>query len=306
MRLLTFSIVALLCLNTSACVLHSRETVQGEPESIAVTQIPTCSAAMLEPTVFDAVNSVIGRNQISGWNHIDTSEPEFDGLKLSEAAYRITPEHFSTSDHCSSFKTYKTTLAVKLSDWTRQHANGIEVSVDSASGLTGAALSGHMFSDVEAIIMDFKLDATRTQLFTSQQLSELYGAWLSEEQLLALDRGAINLGITLFAEGALDQATRSLSAVRIIELDASRMSEGWFRLRVPLSELNYFYEQQYSREPADQITAASQKIVGLRLTAETSQGKQLRNLLGDAWRPQIPEAYKEIGLELSRLALVAQ
>jgi len=258
-----------------------------------IIEIQGCNPPLDKRPVYRLLDQSV--NILDGWNHIDTKTAEFSSLAQQNSAYKISQEQYSANDpDCDGVATQKAVLVAKLSDWTHQHANGLEAKI------TGQELS---YADIANLVLDLKLSTANTKIMGPKGLQQRYQTWLQPAQLDKLDNGKATLLVTLFAKGALDQHSRSLSAEYFIELDPLRMADRWLRLIIPISDFEFYYEQEYARETVAAGAEITELIEGFRLTAESHQGVQIRNLMKDGWNSQIPETFKEIGLEIRRIAL---
>lgn len=259
-------------------------------EAIQVQQIASCNEPVTQSSVYVVLNSE--RNTLGGWSHIDTSTDEYRALNLQTIDYAINQENHRKIEGCSGAKVQQAILVVKLSDWTRQHSNGMEAIIDK---------QGIRYNDVTHVLIDLKINNATTYIPSTESLEQRYGMLLNKPQLKSLDESSVDLGITLFSEGTLDQSISSFNAEYFLSLDPSLQKDQWLRVLMPLSEFTIFTEKNYTRSSVMWADYAKQKIHGLRINSETSNGNQLRNILGDQWHDDIPESFKEISISLRRI-----
>lgn len=234
-------------------------------------------------------------NSFSGWSHVQENKEEYDVLLAPPASYQIDGASYRQNKECDGSPTLDVRLLVKLSDWTQQHPNGLEAELDSKAVNLGGF--GHL-------VMDFKLVSEQTSVASERLLAKRYREWVSQSSLSELDDGLVTLGFTLFEDGALDQSSRSLNVETKVTIDQNLFSNKWLRLIVSIEEFTVFYQRNYTDESADLKDSLDVVLAGFRVTAETRNGKQLRNILADDWRSSIPETFNEVGLQIRRVELV--
>lgn len=282
----------------------------------------TSSSSLLGQARSDYVLLDQGINHFRGWSHVDTDTAEFSKLHGRTEDYAVTAQNYVPNSHCEKTSSFNVRLVAKLSDWQRQHANGMEASIDH-----GAL----RFGELKHLVLELGVVTDQTHILSTEQLGQIYADFLNSEQALELDRGQINLQITLFERGAEDQSTRSLNASAIVSLqeilpldmakanpesdaefesDTKSSEQGrstsdvrWVRVMVPINDFDFFYEQNYAKKEAKVADVADNHVAGIRITTETENGKQLRNLLGEKWSEAVPENFKEVGLQFSRVVL---
>ena len=249
-----------------------------------------CNQVLKGNSVYTVLNEK--RNTLKGWNHIDVDNDEFKTLQLSNKSYQISSEQFVPDTECSNSKVQNAVLVAKLSDWTRQHANGFETVID---------VDNITFSNISHVMIDLRINQDKTNIANVDLLYERYGKYLEKEKFNILDKGKANLGITLFEDGALDQSTASLNAQYFLEIDQQEYFDQWLRFLVPINEFDVYQEKEYTKIHDTIVNNPETLIHGFRLVAETSQGKQLRNLLGDNWNESLTETFKEVSISLRRI-----
>ncbi len=282
-----------------ASAAHSVCVSAGE-----ITAQEVCDISAKHESELVLIDSKDQINRLTGWNHASPLKAEFKGMfqyllhSGDVSAYEVDETAWRANPHCSDRPTFNTTLAVKLNDWTRQHVNGLEHLFSEPSP---------SFASVDRLEIVMRLAPAKTNIPSMAELRATY-PFLSTAELHKLDDGNAAFGITLFAHGALDQTTRSLNADALVTLQAKHFkgesSGRWLKISLPISRFNFFFEQDYQREQADLSDAKNINIAGIRITAETHQGQQLRNILGDLWSEKIQESFKEVSAEFSRVALV--
>ena len=255
-----------------------------------------CNEELDLRTVYTVLNGE--RNTLDGWNHVQKAKPdhEYSSLRLDDTAYDISNAHHKADQSCDGALVQDAILVLKLSDWTRQHSNGIETILDSNTVL---------FGDVSHVMLDIRVNTKGTYILNDQQLRERYGEYLSDEQFAQFDQGKVNLGITLFEDGSLDQSSESFNLEYFLEIDQDIYADQWLRVLMPLTAFNAYTEKEYQATAQDFNDYNKVSIKGFRINPENSHGKQLRNLLGDAWSEDIPETFKEASISLRRIEFLS-
>lgn len=280
---ISFRVLALLCF-----------TEVTSASSIRV--LNDCNEELDLRTVYTVLNGE--RNTLDGWNHVQKAKPdhEYSSLRLDDTAYDIRKARHKADQSCDGALVQDAILVLKLSDWTRQHSNGIETILDSNTVL---------FGDVSHVMLDIRVNTKGTYILNEQQLRKRYGKYLSDEQFAQFDQGKVNLGITLFEDGSLDQSSESFNLEYFLEIDQDIYADQWLRVLMPLTAFNAYTEKEYQATAQDFNDYNKVSIKGFRINPENSHGKQLRNLLGDAWSEDIPETFKEASISLRRIEFLS-
>ncbi|GEA10278.1 hypothetical protein [Alteromonas sp. KUL49] len=236
---------------------------------------------------------------LSGWNHIsdESISAEFLGVALPPERYDFSTSNYIADPTCGGEITYRTVLVKKLTDWHHQHANGLEINF---------AGSPTKVESLASIIIELKIHSAETVIPHTTALNEAYGEYISQEELLALDNGNINLSITLFEQGANDPSTLSLNASYLSSLTPSSIMDEWIHIEVPLAALDFYKEQNYSDTPILMEDVSKSEFVGIRLNPESQNGKVLRHFLNGQLPDDIPELFKEYHVSIKRVALVTR
>lgn len=234
---------------------------------------------------------VLSENQyrVGGWSHVN-GVGSFETVALEPGEYAISANNYQADPTCGGTKTLSVVLAKKTYDWDRQHANGLE------SQFAGEELT---FGDVEAIVLDLRVDAARSVLPQPADYAERYGDLLTAAELAGFDSGKVNLELTLFGSGASDDQP-FMNAGAIIEVDQAQFGDGWVRVKVPRDELIFYTEASYERTEVGPDQFQDLRVQGLRINPETSSGNEVRVYADDAFDPQAkPEWFKEMALSFA-------
>jgi hypothetical protein len=281
---------------TRICLIGILLSISNAVFAASLQVLEDCNEPVSLPIIYTVLDK--GRNTLDGWNHVDTAKPngEYSLLKLGNSEYRISKDHYQSDESCDGIKVQNAVLVMKLSDWTRQHSNGFEAIVENRD---------IKFGDITHVLMDIRINSEKTEILDYDALKNRYKEYLGEDQFEQFDQGKVNLGITLFEEGALDQSSESLSADIFLEIDHDIYADRWLRVIMPISEFSAYAEKNYDTSKRDIQSFASTRVNGFRITPENSKGKQLRNLLGSAWTKEIGETFKEMSISLRRIELLS-
>ena len=263
----------------------------------SVAEITDCGLNINEPSP-DDYESIIGdyetgtQNQaltsISGWNHTTNgSTTEWVNLSHSASTYNFSSTTVANAD-CNNVDTLNMVLVKKIADWDRQHANGIEKTINPA---------GTKFGDVENLIVDLKINSDKTLIPTVTSLKDIYvPTYVNETTINNLESGEVNIGITLY-DGF---GTTVLSGTRVIELDQTALADKWIRVTIPIAELKFCSTTNYNCTTKTLANLSDTVIDGIRFVAETKSGLVLRNSIS-TWSSTTPETFKEVDLSIKKV-----
>ncbi len=226
---------------------------------------------------------------VKGWSHIATNPEDFPLISLANAKYAVDQRSLVSEGEGSGKQVFRTVLVRKMSDWGQQHANGIEPVFPETPLRVG---------DLESVTIRLKLNAADSRIPDATELAEHYGAYLSREEIQALDTGAPCLGLTFAEAGFNDQSTETLNAVYSLEFDPSRDFDRWLEITIPLADFTFGFERNYSLREVDRSSVLEHEFVGFRINPETTGGSVARNFIGEKWDDSVPELYKELSVSL--------
>lgn len=265
-----------------------------EVRAASIQVLDYCTAESMPAlyTVLDSDTQALG-----GWSYIEKnkSNGEYKSLLLEDKDYRIRPEAHRSDPSCEGEKVQSAILVVKLNDWTRQHSNGLETTFSNL---------GPRFNDVKYVALDLRVNSSNTKIETQDSLKRRYAKYLPKPDFIKFDQGKVTLGVTLFEKGALDQSTQSFNAELVLEIDQAIYADKWIRLVLPLYDFNLYTQREYQNTEASLDQYGESHVYGFRINPETSNGKQLRNLLGESWDESIPETFKQMSVSIRRISLL--
>jgi len=261
-----------------------------------IQMLDNCNAPLVKSPVYTILSS--DRNTLNGWSHINKAKPngEFASLTLDDSDYSISRDNYLSDESCEGKKVQNVILVMKLSDWTRQHSNGIE-----------AVLEGRdiAFGDITHVLMDIRVNSTGTFILNPDALNDSYKLYLEPEQFKQFDQGKVNLGINLYHQGSPNPFSEALNLELFVEIDQAIYADRWVRILMPLSEFKANTDKASSGVTRELRDVHKAKVNGLRINPENSQGKQLRNLIGSDWSADIPETFKQMSISLHRIELLS-
>lgn len=236
-------------------------------------------------------NQSLSSLSFSGWNH-STNEnaglPEWKLLANTGATYNFSA-NAKVNESCSNVDTINMVFAKKIADWQLQHMNGFERNILSY---------GYKFGDINALVVDVKLNSAKTKIPSVSALKTTYGSYVSATEIEKLDDGKANVDITFHDGGNLWGKIN-------IQLDQDSIKDQWLRVTVPVDKIN-FYEQIGYNTPTPKTPAQMSNVVIKRMlvVGEVKNGSVLRGPIGEAkWSSSVPETFKEMDLSFKKFEL---
>jgi hypothetical protein len=222
--------------------------------------------------------------KIESWNHVTSHPREFVRLTKESTQYNIIQTVNDVKN--TKYIEINTTLVKKLIDSTRQHSNGIKLIITDRNVKVG---------ELDKITFALKVDKEQLKLPEIGHVINDYG--LEGEQITAakklFDKKAY-LNITLFGESADNQSIKSIFATKIISLDSSVQSSTFLNVQINAGDFDYYWQQHWNRAYVNRQDVMNQKILGVLITAETSNGKTIRHYL----TKEFPKVFEEKFIEM--------
>jgi hypothetical protein len=294
--LFTASILAksILISSTLLCAIgpNTALSVSLIPDHIVIEKMTHCNVAPeIGPShvIFNQYT-----NKLDGWSHIVEYPDDFPGLTFDSDAYRIDSSNVITDNICQSLSVYDAILVKKYADWDKQHTNGLLSTFDNED-LT--------FGDIKDIVIELKINSEKTNIPDKQSYLSTYSPYTDTSNLLEMDQGMVNLGITLYGENDADQSIETFNGMINLELNQYESADRWLRIVIPAESLNYFLQKDYTNTETDPTVHLADKLVGIRINPETRNTKVLRNYIQDDFTDSIPESYKEIGISIRQMSV---
>lgn len=287
------------CATNVAAYIHSWD------DGFALQAIATCTEGAAPgadtTTVFEDQGEVQG--SLTGWSHVAANAAgEFNGLALetTDPLYAV-PGVVAADATCGGASTVRNVLVKKFGNWDHQHANGIEPSLTSQN---------KTFSDVNSIVLEFKINSQNTVLPSQTYLAAQYDQ-LTPAQIAQLDSGKVNLAVSVISpRSATDhsQGDTTGQAERYIEIDPVNFDR-WLRVEIPFEDMNFYTVDNYAKTLSDLSTLASTPVDVLQINPEIygnrrapSQigtfGNVVRNFNGTDYAPEI---FKEIDITIKKV-----
>ncbi|MDT0604382.1 hypothetical protein [Thalassotalea castellviae] len=239
----------------------------------------------------------IQSQQIQHWNHPATSPEQFKGLKSQATAYAPFIENTATTEKIHI------TLIKKLANWHQQHSNGLKI-VFSQPELT--------FGQIKAFSFRLSLDKQASFIPSLAQVKKGYSKYIDaglidEQWLKALlsEHGVIN--IKFFGAHHEDQNIATVLANYQLVIKSSMVSSAKLKqektIDILLSDFDFYRQKNWQEQPISRDEIKSVKVMGLLITAETSNEKTLRSYLLDNYIEELPEYYTELAISFADVTL---
>ncbi len=229
-------------------------------------------------------NQSVSSLNFSGWNHATNgSTTEWVNLKNAGNIYNFNTSA-AVNNSCNGVDTINIVLVKKVADWDRQHANGFERSILSY---------GYKFGDIENLVLDLKINSTKTNIPSASTLKTTYASYVSAATVDAMDAGKVNIGITLHDGG-------NLNAAIIVELDQNTLKDKWVRVTIPVKNLTFYSEVNYVRTNKTLADLSNVVIKRGLFVGETRTGAVLRGNI-NPWNASVPETFKEADISFKKI-----
>ncbi len=284
-RLATVSLLFLCSMNTTT-------TLAQCSIDASVEIINSCELTPEESQAFVLFDQ--NSNSLFGWSHIVDNPDNFPGLKQQTDLYRVDSESVTTDNECANIRVFKTVLVKKYDDWDQQHATGLD---------TRFPEQGITFADVKEIVLEVKINSEQTFIPSLEEYLSTYKPYTGFDELLEMDRGKVNLGVTIFEENADDQNIETFQGSTFLELNQKELADQWLRVVIPAQSLSYFVQLNYENTEKDLADYLSNNVVGIRINPETGNGRVLRNYISDTFDENVPKMYKEMGISIRKVAI---
>ena len=285
----------------TACSFQARELLHSKPifiqPKIDIQTLADCysinsqskKAIALIPQEKTLLSNLIA-NHFSSWNHIATPlQAEYLKSQIDnyQATWLVTDE-----PTCANTSILQMTLIKKLANWDQQHVNGVEFKNLGNADIT--------FERIQFISLDLKINRQNTFIPSPLAIQKKYQQLAPSKLIDALDKGKVNLGLTLYEKNDTNLIDHKASV--IFEIDQNTLSDQWLRINIPASHLQFYVEQNYQKTPQKQTELTGFLVNNLVLVAETSSGSVLRKI-ATHWSSDIPELYKEVGVSLRNVVI---
>ncbi|MEJ2754310.1 MAG: hypothetical protein P8104_00335 [Gammaproteobacteria bacterium] len=286
-------------------------------ENVTIMRSATCltEPVELDVALFDNARSDYGFWE--AWNNANVDSSVSAELKTQ---YSADP-YLGNKDvalqmraYCDNQSTFKINLLRKFGNWQSQHFNGLV--------FTDGALRASQLSHV---LMDIAVDNQLSVLPSEDQVSAVFADTFQTITGQAfvptdIDNGNYTFRLEL-ADRDAPAEERVLKSSIFIQLDPAEYAEARFaRIIVPISQMNWFYEQNYQSTPVtlQELLALNATLSKAIITAETSENALVRGLLDQAVDDpdfsvdanfdalNLPEIFKDQHLELIRIGFIYQ
>ena len=234
---------------------------------------------------------------LEGFNHTANSSV-FNGLSQNRRSAVYDPMKIDGQPDasCGDSKTWSGVLVKKYGNWDQQHSNGIINSVDNT-----------VFGDIDAVILDIKVNTDTSHLLSTEELAEQYQDFINLDIARTIDKGNPAFSFTLREGDGADD----LKLERFFEIPFAFMDH-WIRITIPLDEMIAYTGQPWEKNPVSLNNVLNIKLGELLLLPETKGnnfahfGDVMRNFNTPSWssNPKPSEYFKEHSVSIRNIALI--
>jgi hypothetical protein len=259
--------------------------------SILVSQYSIVFAQSGMLNIIEETSTIIlNSNDVSGWNHLDTSSVLLNDIKHPSNSYQL--ETLENINDANQQLNVSVVLLRKIANWEQQHTNGIKINLAERGMSFGDFKSfsvGIVYDQLNSIIpravqaINYYDDVINKGIVKSQWLKEM----LSESPVISF---------TLFGEAQEEQAIATPMAVFNYSASLKNMEN---TVIIKAADFNYFWQQHYQEQKVGSATLESQKIMAMLITLDTSNNRTLRSYISTQGHQEFPDTMKEMFLELA-------
>ncbi|MGL1956723.1 MAG: hypothetical protein OCD00_05335 [Colwellia sp.] len=228
---------------------------------------------------------------ISFWNHIATYPDDYSSIKLSKENYKL--QRLSDAS-CYQSSVLAMTLVKKISDWDRQHGNGIEFSF-AQKKLT--------FAHFEFFKIRMKLKVESSYLPNKKLAQAALSPLMTDEISAELDDSNAYIKFSFYGDDHANNKVSTFYGETIVSIDPTVYGNTWIDISIPLNDLSYFSQKNYQEQAVTLAQIKHELVNGLLIVAETKNGKTLRHYYVDEYPKHAPEVLKEISIEIDQILL---
>ena len=277
--------------SSSVSTVENNESTLGTKDygSYSVATIVNCgqgvSTSAKTFSLFPNIKSEsLSTLNFSSWNHTTNgNKTEWTNLKLAANNYNFEKSP-TVNSSCNNVHTLDIVLLKKIADWNHQHSNGFECNV---------LAQGYKFGDIKNLVFDLKINSTKTNIPNIESLKSIYGSYVNESIINALEDGRVNIGITL-------GDNTNLNGSIIFQLDKAILNDKWVRVTIPINKLTFYQEINYKRTSKTFADLSNLIINRVLVVGETKNGAVLRGNI-NPWSANVPETFKEMDLSFKKI-----
>lgn len=287
------------------CAVNVAAYIHSWDAGFALASVESCMEGAAPgantTTVFEDQGEVAGG--LTGWSHVAANAGgEFDGLAMeTDSALYAIPGPVAADSTCGSAETMRAVLVKKYGNWDHQHANGLEPSL---------TMQNKTFSDVDSIVLEFKINSDNTVLPSAEYLTAQYDQ-LTATEIGQLDSGKVNLAISIIGPRTeMDHAEGDIvgQAERYIEIDPVNFDQ-WLRVTIPFESMNFYSMDDYVKTLSDLSALASTPVDVLQINPEIYGNRRSPSDLGTFGNvvrnfdstDYSPEVFKEIDITIKKV-----
>lgn len=271
------------------CALFCAQA-QGNINNIVMIAKANCDSDFSSQSDdFIALDNINERT--SFWNHIANFPNEFSTVKSTQKNYQL--QQLNTKS-CYQSSTQAITLVKKISDWNRQHGNGVEFQF---------AEKKLSFSSFKFFNIRLKLEMKHSYLPNKKTIKAALSPLVNNEVLAELDDDKAYLSFSFYGDNHAKNDIATFYGEIIMTIDPKLYGDTWLDIRIPFSLFSYSSQMYYKKQAMALSQLQQEKLNGLLITAETKYGTTLRHYLLDDFPEKAPEILKEIAIEIEQVLL---
>lgn len=287
-----------LCLACSLCLISSCQFIQTinsendselEADETFSTQNTSQHATAMSHLSSNVSPHDILFNEISGWNHVSYYPEEFKQLRLLSSAYHINATELTIGNQ--KHLEVSTVLVRKLANWERQHSNGIEINLASKNVTFGNFKTldfGLVINAKKSVIPS--IDRAVDHFSAEINANSIDDQWLEE---LLVEPAKITFTFVGEGHGGA-QVKTAIASYRYLVSDVDEA----VNLSITQADLAFYWQQNYQQQQSSLTDLSGEKIVGMIVTLDTGNNKNLRQYINEAGQHKFPQDMKELFVEL--------
>ncbi|MCO4822418.1 MAG: hypothetical protein KC469_10140 [Flavobacteriaceae bacterium] len=230
----------------------------------------------------------IKAEQLHFWNHATSLSDKYS--ELLKKANDYDPKITAMGGDLQ----IDTVLIKKISNWNQQHSNGLKILFNQPE-LT--------FGQLEKLSFNLLMDSGASFI---PQKEELYQRYKSQIEVGLINKKWIDelcsefgyLNITLFGEDHENQAIETVIGNYQLKINISMVNQSSL-IQLPLHSIDFYRQINWQEQSVPLKNIGNTKILGVLITAETSNQKTLRSYLQENFDETIPETFIELAININ-------
>lgn len=230
----------------------------------------------------------IKKEQLHFWNHTSSFSDKYSGLLKNTKDYE--PKIVAIGNDIQ----IETILIKKISNWHQQHSNGLKILFNQPE-LT--------FGQLEKLSFKLLIDSSTSFIPQKEELYQRYKSQIEEELInkkwldeLSSEFGYLN--ITLFGEDHENQEVETVIGNYQLKISSSMVNQ-FSLIELSLNLIDFYRQKNWQEQSVSLINIGNKKILGVLITAETSNQKTLRSYLQENFDEAISETFIELATNIN-------